>query len=115
MLECRSFLPGLKAIYEKLFSYNEYKSIIPLFISCSLGFYFWLIILTAFIGFELKARGMAIVLANIAGFLLTIFLGPMVAVRYAFPYVLAVPVLYITVVGNLAKRWNTGIGGGGEG
>lgn len=115
VLECRSFLPGLKAIYEKLFSYNEYKSIIPLFISCSLGFYFWLIILTAFIGFELKARGMAIVLANIAGFLLTIFLGPMVAVRYAFPYVLAVPVLYITVVGNLAKRWNTGIGGGGEG
>lgn len=47
---------------------------------------------------------MIILLANIAGFLLTIFLGPMVAVRYAFPYIIVTPVLYFNVVGELAKK-----------
>lgn len=103
-LEHKSFFPLLEHIYEKLFSLNTYKKIFPLFLICSLGLYFWFIVFIAFISIELKCYRIIIVAANIAGLLLTVFLGPMVAVRYALPYVISVPVLFFCFLSEFAQK-----------
>lgn len=98
----RSFFPSLERLYEDLFTLNKYQRILPLFLMCSLGIGFWAILLISVLCVDFKCNKLIVIATNLFGFIITILLGPMAAVRYALPYMLTIPVFYFSFVCNLS-------------
>lgn len=90
---------ALESLLEDLFSANEYQKIFPMFLICSLSLYFWIIVLQYFWVIEYKQW--RVMTSMVFVFMLggTTFLAPAALIRYAFPYILCVPVM----ITNIAK------------
>ncbi len=84
----RSFIPGLKALYEKIISDNAFEKIPIVRLIFSPAMYVW--IFGAYIYVSLLKRNKpalyCVLLPVAVG--LTLFMGPAVLVRYAYPYML---------------------------
>ena len=94
-VETKSLLPGLRALNERLFEYDryEYQNIIPLFLLCSMGLYFWLLVFGVLMAWCRKSRMAALPLFYVFLLVLTVFCGPCVLIRYAFTYMICVPLI----------------------
>ena len=102
-IEHISYLPFVEKVFEHLFIVNKYQYFPVLAVFFSLALYFWLIILAFFISLAQKRRCTILFFGFIFGLLLTLFAGPCVLVRYALPYICAIPIAYaITMHDNLA-------------
>lgn len=99
-----SYFPALENLYENLISANEYQQY-PIF-ACifSLALYFWMIMLSMIHILFHKEWNAIMPFALIVGLLLTIFLGPCVLARYAFPYMAVTPLLFIISFGYGRKE-----------
>lgn len=86
-------LPALRALYERLFSANEYQRIPVLSLLFAPALWVWL---AAFVGVGAASRGdrRTLALAALpAGCFLPLMLGACVLIRYAYPFVACVPLL----------------------
>ena len=83
----------LRALYERLFSANEYQRIPVLSLLFAPALWVWL---AAFVGVGAASRGdrRTLALAALpAGCFLPLMLGACVLIRYAYPFVACVPLL----------------------
>lgn len=103
-LEHVSYIPFLEKLFEELFTYNKYQRVLPLWMICSLGFYFWLMVLSGFLSLNFKCSQLIVIGANLLGFLITMLLGPMVTIRYGLPYVMVIPVIYGCILLIASKK-----------
>ena len=86
-----------KKVYELLFSDNEYQKI-PIFsIMFSLALYFWMIAYALIFAISKKIVSAVMPLGLVLILMLTVFAGPCALVRYAFPYLICIPVIYAVV------------------
>lgn len=92
-----SYFPALEDLYQYLFCENHYQEIPLGALLFSLAFYFWLILLGTIYAWQHNMKQAVTPLALLLPFLLTLYAGPCALVRYAFPYILCVPPLYILV------------------
>lgn len=88
----------LEGVLEYLFTYNNYHNVFPIRIICSLALYFWAIMLSCALSIDLGLKQMTVLCSCVMGLMFTILLGPMVLARYALPYVLASPVVFVLVI-----------------
>ena len=93
------FIP-LETIYEDLFSANRYQEIDALHILCSMAIYFWLVVMMIFYSIELKRKESIIPLSFLIVLLITVLAGPCALIRYALPYIICLPVLFVMVFPN---------------
>lgn len=110
-LQHTSYFPWLENLCENLFTYNEYWRVLPYFLLCSVGFYFWSHMLILVLAIDLKCTPIIINATNLIGFFLTIFFGPMVAIRYALPYMLSLPVMLINLTSLYSLKVEEGDNG----
>jgi len=86
-----NLLPQIRALYERFASDCTFMRCIPLMIICAPAFYVFLSLLGAVAILMNKKRGFYLVFAAILLYLLTVFFGPCVLVRYIFPLMAAMP------------------------
>ncbi len=86
-----NLLPQIRALYERFASDCTFMRYIPLMIICAPAFYVFLSLLGAVAILMKKKRGFYPVFAAILLYLLTVFFGPCVLVRYIFPLMAAMP------------------------
>lgn len=93
-VEHKSLLPFVEKLYERLLSANDYQKI-PLYGALfRLALFFWLNLLGITYAIERRVERAVAPLALLLSLMLTLLLGPCVLARYAFPYIVCVPVLY---------------------
>ncbi|MCQ2522939.1 MAG: DUF6020 family protein [Lachnospiraceae bacterium] len=92
-VEAKSRLKPLEDLYLKLYCENDYQKNLLTFLPCSMGLYFWLIVLSVFLMIDKKAKRAASVLFILA-LGATTLLGPCAIIRYMLPYVVCLPVLW---------------------
>lgn len=86
-----SYFPALEQLYESLFSDNKYKEIPILSIVFNISLYLWILIFC--ITKILINKKLLIPVLPIMLLIFTLFLGPCVLVRYAFPYISVLPII----------------------
>ena len=93
-----SMLPELKEALEELVQENacfEYPVLSLLF---KPAFYCWILVLLAFLCLYTRQTQKLIIMALPLTYLLTLLLGPVVQVRYIFPFIATMPVLLAVVL-----------------
>ncbi len=86
-----NILPQIQALYERFASDCAFMKYTPLMIICAPAFYVFLSLLGAVAILMKKKRGFYPVFASILLYILTVFFGPCVLVRYIFPLMAAMP------------------------
>lgn len=94
----RSFFPALEQLYEELYTKNKYENVVGLNVLCSPAFYFWLTILGVTLAIIKKTTKLIPMIIFIVVLLLTILAGPCALIRYALPYIVCIPVLFVCVM-----------------
>ena len=94
-VEHTSLFPKLEALYERLFSANEYQNIPVVSKVFHLSLYIWLPvgIAVAFVG-KAGIRKQAAPVVMLAAFVGTLLLGPCALPRYILPVMLCIPAFY---------------------
>lgn len=91
------------SIYEKLyglFEENEYQQNPLLSVLCSVALYIWILIFYVLYMIYRRKWHLLVPTMFLAAYLLTLFLGPCVLVRYAYLMMLAAPVLIAVLMEN---------------
>lgn len=91
-----SFFPPLEKLYEFLFTSNNYQYAPFLQIVFSPAFYFWYIIILISYAIESKSKA-HILISFLTTLILTYLAGPCVLIRYAFPFIVCIPSLWVAV------------------
>lgn len=94
----RSFFPTLEQVYEQLYTENKYVNVIGLKLLCSPAFYFWIVIFMVTLAIIKKNIKLIPMITFIVVLLLTILAGPCALIRYALPYIVCIPVLFVCVM-----------------
>jgi len=94
-VEHTSYFHALENLYEYLFSLNKYRDIPLLSLLFSIAVYFWLNILCIVYAINLKCRQAIVPGAFLIGYIITVLAGPCVLVRYAFPFIMCLPPMFI--------------------
>lgn len=97
-VEHRSLFPALENVYEILYTTNEYQNILILRLLCSPALGFWCIVFCFFYTVDMKKRMIKLPFLFIAIYILTLFAGPCVLIRYALPYIICLPLLFVSVL-----------------
>lgn len=92
-VESNSLLPGLLSIYQKIVNGNSYYGWPVLSILFKPAFYSWLLVLCFFSYRYVKEPKKQLLALFPLLYLLTMLLGPVVNMRYAYPIMIVVPVL----------------------
>lgn len=92
-----SFLPILEKLYEKLYTENKYENIIGLRLLCTPSLYFWLMCYFMLLALQKKQRELIPMISFMIIFLLTILAGPCSLARYALPYIICLPTMWVCV------------------
>lgn len=93
----KSYFRWLENLYETLYTNNEYHYILVLRILCSPAFYTWSVLLLVMYAIIMKRYNVLIPAIFWGMLFLTMLAGPCVLVRYALPYILCVPALFVSV------------------
>lgn len=91
-IESKSYFPALLSLYQKIVNGNCYYSWPVLSLLFKPAFYTWLMVLALFSYLYLKKPKRMYLSILIAFYLLTLFLGPVVNMRYAYPVMVTIPV-----------------------
>ena len=92
------YIPAVRRAYEQIINENGFFDWPVLNLLFRPAFYFWIIIFAAFLSFRKKNRIMWILLTYPVVYMMTLFFGPLVYIRYMYPEILAVPVLLAAAV-----------------
>lgn len=96
-VEHKTYFKTLETFYEDLYSANAYQDFFLLRILCSPATYFWIFVLLCFYGIDLRSF-YPVQFAFTFGLIITVLAGPCVLIRYAFPYIICIPVLAAAVL-----------------
>lgn len=92
-IETHSYLPWLRFLYQKLINGNSYYSLPVVSNLFKPAFYCWVLLLVMVsFGYLRERRGLVFCLLPFL-YLLTLYLGPVVHLRYVYPIMAAVPLL----------------------
>ncbi len=89
----RSYLPGLRALMEKIVSDNEYQKIPVLRLIFAPAFYWWILCLYMAAAIYRKKYIALLPVLFLTAYYLTLLLSPTVLIRYMYPFVVTVPVM----------------------
>ena len=92
-IESKSYFPALLSLYAKILNGNCYYGWPVLSLLFKPAFYTWLMVLALFSYLYLKKPKRMYLSILTALYLLTLFLGPVVNMRYAYPVMVTIPVL----------------------
>ena len=93
-VESHSLFPSLEKLYENLFSANKYQLIPILSILFNPSFYQWLFFFLIVYALYTKNKASLLCCFLLIGNSITLFFGPCVIIRYAFPLVIFCPILF---------------------
>ena len=97
------YAPHIRTLYGHIINENGFFKWPVLNLLFRPAFYFWILIFTVFLGILRKnGRSTALIMYPLF-YTATLFLGPLVYIRYMYPLILAVPVLFAI---SLKKRDN---------
>ncbi len=86
-----SYFRYLEKIFEYLFSLNAYRKFPVIATVFSLSLYFWINMISIVYG--IKRNGIKIPQVMVLSLIATLFMGPCVLPRYAFPYIAVLPIM----------------------
>ncbi len=92
-----SYLPALRAFYEKIVSENEYQKIPIVSVVFAPAFYWWLLCLYVVFFWHRKEYKMILPAVFLIFYYLTLLLSPTVLIRYMYPFVVSVPMMLCLV------------------
>ena len=101
----QSFIPPLENIYESLYTENYYLYIIGLNILLSPALYFWIIVFLLMSAIMSKKKQTVVFFIFVGILFLSMLFGPCVLVRYALPYILTIPLLFVSVFDKSEKNF----------
>ena len=90
-----SYLAQLEQIYELLISANLYQKIPVIASLFNFAIYLWMILYAMFYSFAKGIKNSFLPLVLVSGLIITVFMGPCALIRYAFPYIICIPVIYV--------------------
>ena len=90
----QSLLPGLRVFLERIVSDNAYGKIPVVRLLFTPALYWWLLFLYMVTAFYRKRYREALPAVFLAAYCLTLLLSPTVLVRYAYPLMVTVPVIW---------------------
>lgn len=90
---------ALEKLYEYLYTTNKYQELFILRLLCSPATYFWMILLLFTYVLDMGRRGI-VTFTLIGFFILTLLAGPCVLIRYAFPYIVCIPILLTMILSD---------------
>lgn len=97
----RSFLPGLRAFMERIVSDNAYQKLPFVRLLFAPAFYWWLLWLYLVAALYHRKGREALPAVFLTAYYLTLLLSPTVIVRYLYPLIVTVPVIFSYImVGN---------------
>lgn len=88
-----NLMPGVRNLYERFATDCSFTKFIPAQVICSPAFYVFLSFLGALALMLKKEKGLYPVIGAILLYLLTMFAGPCVLIRYIFPVMVSIPLL----------------------
>lgn len=98
------YAPHVRRLYEKIINENGFFKWPVLNLLFRPAFYFWILIFSVFLSIYRKNhKGLCLVLYPLF-YMATLFLGPLVYLRYMYPLILAVPVLLGISLDNLPPK-----------
>lgn len=96
-VESKSLLPGLLSAYQKIVNGNSYYEWPVISVLFKPAFYCWLLVLALASYWYLKAPKKAVWAMFPLLYLLTLLLGPVVNMRYVYPIMIVIPLLFASV------------------
>ena len=97
-VERTSYLPTLAKVYHK-FAYETIHQYLPVVsMLFSPGFAFWIICLGIMYCIYKKKYTMAVPFSILVGLWLTLMLSPVVLLRYAYPLIVSIPIVFVMTV-----------------
>lgn len=99
-----SKLPAVEAFYEETFTENSYQNlpIVPLIFAPAS--YVWFLLFCTIAVIKKKDWNVLILYSFLWGYMLTLFLGPCVLIRYVYLLVVSLPVLIYTLLNTISKK-----------
>ncbi len=93
-----SYLPGIRSLMEKVVSDNAYQKIPVLRIVFAPAFYWWMLCLYLATAIYQKRYKMLLPVCFLTVYYFTLLLSPTVLIRYMYPFVATVPVMFSLLV-----------------
>lgn len=93
-----SQLPKLKQFYEEIISQNAYQKVPVVAMMFSPAFYVWILFGILVIILYKRKWNFALPYLYVCSYIVTLFLGPCIVVRYCMPYILCIPILLFSVL-----------------
>ncbi len=94
-IESHSYLPGLKKVYQGIVSGNGYYDWPVISNLFKPAFYCWVLVLVMVSLLYRRQRSKLVLCMLPFWYLMTLFLGPVVNIRYVYPIIVAVPLLVV--------------------
>ncbi len=98
------YAPGVRRAYEQIINENGFFKWPVLNLLFRPAFYFWILIFTVFLSILRKNAKSIVLNFYPLLYMATLFLGPLVYIRYMYPLILAVPVLFAISTENSAPE-----------
>ncbi len=99
-VESHSYLPGLQKWYQKIVNGNAYYDMPVLSNLFKPAFYCWVLVLVMISFIYRRQKGKLVLCMLPFWYLMTLFLGPVVNIRYVYPIIAAVPLLLSWLFGS---------------
>lgn len=96
-----SYLPGLRACMERIVSDNVYQKVPVLRIVFAPAFYWWMLCMYIAVSIYRRQYGLLLPAVFLVIYYMTLLLSPTVLIRYMYPFVVTVPVMWCCLPLNL--------------
>ena len=99
-----SYLPGVRSALERIVSDNAYQQIPVLRILFAPAFYWWMLCMYVAAAIYRRKYEMILPVLFLAAYYLTLLLSPAVLIRYMYPFVVTVPMIYCCQMKDMTKN-----------
>lgn len=99
-----SKLPELEMFLERAFTDNEYQNIPLISLIFAPATYLWFLMFCTIVMIKNKEWGHLMVYSFLWGYMLTLFLGPCVLIRYVYLLVVSLPIMICTLLNSISNK-----------
>ena len=99
-----SYLPGVRSALERIVSDNAYQQIPVLRILFAPAFYWWMLCMYVAAAIYRRKYEMILPVLFLVAYYLTLLLSPAVLIRYMYPFVVTVPMIYCCQMKDMTKN-----------
>lgn len=103
-IKTESKLPALEALYESAFTANEYQELPIVSLIFAPATYLWFLLFCTIVMIKNKKWDVLIIYSFLWGYMLTLFLGPGVLIRYVYLLVVGSPILICTLLDGMSNK-----------